>query len=152
MGYWIVKGGTKVNGKTVYLQDQGMLRTEDQPRGGPGFFGPKKSAFRFASGEQATRATLGMLNLGRGALPVAVETRKPHRSFLVDQAIADLERDVEYESDLPKAYMQPDDCSYRCKAALLRYVRELEAALKAASKPKSRYETANRHEYDSSKA
>ncbi len=32
MGYWIVKGGTKVNGKTVYLQDQGMLRTEDHIR------------------------------------------------------------------------------------------------------------------------
>jgi hypothetical protein len=131
MGYWIVKS-TDHRGKVVYLQDQGMLRTEDQPRGGPGLFGPKKSAFRFVYGEQASRAVAGMLGLGRKAMAVAVETKKPHRSFLVDQALADLERNVEYESDLPKAYLQLDDCSYRCQAALIKYVRELEAFIKGS--------------------
>lgn len=130
MGYWIVKSRDS-RGKVVYLQDQGMLRTEDLPHGGPGLFGPKRSAFRFASGQQAVRACSGMLGIGRHAMEEAVETKRPHRSFLVDQAIADLERDVEYESDLPKAYLQPDDCSYRCKAALLGYIKELEKALKS---------------------
>lgn len=73
MGYWIVKSGRNA-GKVVYLQDQGMLRTEDQPRGGPGYFGPKKSAFRFNTSEQAQRAVAGMLGPGRGAAAIYVET------------------------------------------------------------------------------
>jgi len=131
MGYWIVKS-TDHRGKVVYLQDQGMLRTRTATwcGNGPGLFGPKKSAFRFVYGEQASRAIAGMLGLGRKAMAVAVETKKPYRSFLVDQALADLHRDVAYESDLPGAHLQPDDCSYRCQAALIKYVRELEAFIK----------------------
>ena len=135
MSYWIVKVKHPTTGRTLYLWDQGMLRTSEFPYGAPGHFDEgKHNAYRFSSGQQAERAIGGMLGLGRKAKIAQVESSDPTRTPLVDKALAQLQRQYDYESDCPLAHLQPDDCSWRAIAALLRYVEALERAAKKHQK------------------
>jgi hypothetical protein len=133
MSYWVVRVKHVATRKVMYLQDQGMLRTKEEPYGGPGLFASgKRTAYRFASGQQAEQARNGMLGQGRTAEVLQVVTKGATRTMLVDKALANLERQYGYESDCPGAHLQPDDCSWRAIGALLRYVEQLEKAQKRA--------------------
>lgn len=116
MSYWIVK--SNYLGKVVYLQDSGMLVTENCLYHGdaPGLFGPRKSAFRFECKAHASGSTVGLLGPGRGAKVVYVKTKeqvkKPSRSAWVERAIV---------AEVSGMLVNP------CLTALITYIRELEA-------------------------
>lgn len=56
----------------LYLQDQGLLVSVDFPYGGPGFFGPLETAYKFKSERDAMKAKSCLLGPGRNSFVEAL--------------------------------------------------------------------------------